>query len=42
MRLTELGEQLLDILIGLGVLAMALVAGTMIFAFLSVLILTFQ
>jgi hypothetical protein len=38
----ELGEKLLDILIGLGVVAMALVLGIMIFAVMSVTILAFQ
>jgi hypothetical protein len=38
----ELREKLLDILIGLAVLAMALVLGIMIFAALSITILAFH
>jgi hypothetical protein len=41
-RLSELGERLLDILLALGVIAMVLVVGILIFAALSISILAFR
>jgi hypothetical protein len=41
-RLSELGEKLLDILLALGVIAMVLVVGILIFAALSISILAFR
>jgi hypothetical protein len=41
-RLSELGEKLLDILLALGVIAMVLVVGILIFAVMSISILAFR